>query len=654
LNYRPEIDGLRAIAVVSVILFHAKFALFSGGFVGVDIFFVISGYLITTILIDDLENKRFSIIGFYERRARRILPALFFVMLVCVPFAWTLMLHNQLTDFFRSIIGVSLFVSNIIFWRESGYYDPMALEKPLLHTWSLAVEEQFYLIFPIFLLLTFRLGRNRVFWIIVILALISFALSEWGWRNKPTANFYLAPTRVWELFAGAMVTFLAVRDGSRANNTLATLGLCLMAFAIFVFDESTPVPSIYTLIPVSGAVLFIMFGTNQTFAAKILSGKTVVGVGLISYSAYLWHQPLFSFGRIISIHSRLNGAIYYLIALTFFLAILSWIFVERPFRSKSRFSRGNIFFMSAGGLLFFSVLGLAGYFQLIPYKNIDLQVSPVLAEKGRNCALNSREFNQNCKVIGSHSARPSTLLLGDSHAAAIHSALSDALIKAGESAFYISLSGCTPIRNVAISFKDVFENCISLNEFIYGDLLKSYKFKNIILASRWTSHWLDSKPFDNKEGGVEVFPREFHNVLLTGLSGGTSTTDKDIISALFMKSFKTISEVANLILVYPIPEAGWNVPKEIHALRLWNQELSEATLSTSYELFSQRNSAINFLFDNALIKHRKVIPERLFCNTLATDRCVTHILGRPLYYDDDHLSLYGSSLVVAEIVKVME
>lgn len=195
MKYRPEIDGLRALAVVPVILFHAGFELFSGGFVGVDVFFVISGYLITTIFIEEIDNQRFSIVNFYERRARRILPALFFVMLLCIPFAWLWMLPFQLKGFADSLIAVCLFASNILFWSESGYFDAATEEKPLLHTWSLAVEEQYYVLFPLFLLLAWRFGKNRVFWMIVAMAAVSLLLSEWGWRHKPVANFYLAPTR---------------------------------------------------------------------------------------------------------------------------------------------------------------------------------------------------------------------------------------------------------------------------------------------------------------------------------------------------------------------------------------------------------------------------------------------------------------------------
>ena len=219
-KYRAEIDGLRALAVLPVILFHADFELFSGGFVGVDVFFVISGYLITTIIISEMTEGKFSIINFYERRARRILPALFFVMFACIPFAWMWMLPSQMKDFSQSLIAVSLFASNILFWRESGYFDAAAEEKPLLHTWSLAVEEQYYVLFPIFLILAWRFGKNRVFWMIVVIAAISLLLSELGWRKQPAANFYLAPTRAWELFAGSIAAFIVQEQGVQKNNSL--------------------------------------------------------------------------------------------------------------------------------------------------------------------------------------------------------------------------------------------------------------------------------------------------------------------------------------------------------------------------------------------------------------------------------------------------
>lgn len=360
MKYRAEIDGLRALAVVPVILFHAGFGLFRGGFVGVDVFFVISGYLITTILIEDIENKRFSIVSFYERRARRILPALFLVMLVCIPFAWIWMLPSQMNDFSQSLIAVSFFASNILFWQESGYFDAAAEEKPLLHTWSLAVEEQYYLLFPIFLILAWRFGKNKVFWMIVAMASVSLLLSEWGWRNRATANFYLAPTRAWELLSGSIAAFVIHRKGVEKNNSLAFLGLSAIVFSIFFYDEKIPFPSVYTLVPVLGVVLLILYAQRETLAAKILSTKAFVGIGLISYSAYLWHQPLFAFAKVLAPEHPSSELMLTLCMLSIFLAYFSWKFIETPFRKKA-ISQKIILMFSALGLIAFAAFGSYGY-----------------------------------------------------------------------------------------------------------------------------------------------------------------------------------------------------------------------------------------------------------------------------------------------------
>ncbi|MDC0181002.1 acyltransferase [Pseudomonadota bacterium] len=360
MHYRAEIDGLRALAVLPVILFHAGFDWFSGGFVGVDVFFVISGYLITTILIEDIEYKRFSITNFYERRARRILPALSFVMFVCIPFAWIWMLPNQMKDFSQSLVAVSLFVSNIFFWKDAGYFSTEADEKPLLHSWSLAVEEQYYLLFPIFLILAWRFGKNRVFWMIVVMAALSLLLSEWGWRNKAVANFYLTPTRAWELFAGSIGAFIVQKEGVRRNNPLALFGLAAIIFSIFAYDENTPLPSIYALVPVLGTVLLILYAGKETLVAKLLSIKVFVGIGLISYSAYLWHQPLFAFARIRLLEHPSLFLMVILSALSIILAYLSWRYIEKPFRNKTAWNQKEIFVASVFVILIFSLIGIFG------------------------------------------------------------------------------------------------------------------------------------------------------------------------------------------------------------------------------------------------------------------------------------------------------
>jgi peptidoglycan/LPS O-acetylase OafA/YrhL len=463
LKYRTEIDGLRALAVVPVILFHAGFELFSGGFVGVDVFFVISGYLITTILIEDIENKKFSIVNFYERRARRILPALFFVMLVCIPFAWVWMLPNQMKDFSQSLVAVSLFASNILFWKESGYFDLAAEEKPLLHTWSLAVEEQYYILFPIFLILAWRFGKNRVFWMIVVMAAISLLLSEWGWRNKATANFYLAPTRAWELFAGSITAFIFQKKGFQKNNLLATCGLAAIVFSIFFYDETTPFPSVYALVPVLGVVLLLLYADKETLAAKLLSTKGFVGIGLISYSAYLWHQPLFAFARIKSA-SEPSQLIMSILALTsLLLAYLSWKYIETPFRNKKNITRTNVLFVSFFGLVSFIILGGFGHLKNGFDNRLTTEQLDLLAfsthYKGRReaeywnlsnkCYIISLPFNEfekrDCFTQKFDDASLTVLLIGDSHSGYLSEGLRPYLELRNINLLQLSISHCASL-----------------------------------------------------------------------------------------------------------------------------------------------------------------------------------------------------------------
>ena len=243
MKYRAEIDGLRALAVLPVIFFHAGFSLFEGGFVGVDIFFVISGYLITSIIISEIVEERFTILNFYERRARRILPALFFVMAVCVPFAWFWLAPNDLKSFGGSLIATSTFSSNIFFWLDSNYFGLAAELKPLLHTWSLAVEEQFYILFPLFLLMTWKLGRKILIALLFLLFVLSLFLADWASIHQPAFNFFLLPTRGWELLIGAFIAFYlsyfkTLNFSNSANEALCFLGLFLVIYSIIYFEIS--------------------------------------------------------------------------------------------------------------------------------------------------------------------------------------------------------------------------------------------------------------------------------------------------------------------------------------------------------------------------------------------------------------------------------
>lgn len=365
MKYRAEIDGLRAFAVVPVLLFHAGFAPFNGGYVGVDVFFVISGFLITSIILKDLDRGNFSLIEFYERRIRRIIPALFFVILVCVPFAWHFLTPADMREFAKSVKVVVTFSSNFFFWKESGYFDTAAELKPLLHTWSLAVEEQYYILFPILLMFGWRFGKRAIFIALAITFTTSLTVAHWGAYNLPTASFFLLPTRGWEILLGALCAFyLRQRSGNGSglvNQLLSLLGLSLMCIAVFTFDENTPAPGLHMLVPTVGAALIILFARQGTLAKTLLGSAPFVQIGLISYSLYLWHQPVFAFARRSSYREHLDPYGYaLLIGLSFLLAWVSWKFVETPFRQKTIINRKRLFTAAASMFAVLICFGQAG------------------------------------------------------------------------------------------------------------------------------------------------------------------------------------------------------------------------------------------------------------------------------------------------------
>lgn len=344
MKYRAEIDGLRAIAVLPVIFFHAGFETFSGGYIGVDVFFVISGYLISTIIFTQTAQGNFSIAQFYENRARRILPALFFIMLCCLPFAWAWMNLFQWYEFSRSLIWTSFFGSNIFFWQHSGYFASASEMKPLLHTWSLAVEEQYYLVFPLLVMLLWKLGKRTLFIVLMAIGLYSFYYCVKTAMTDPSANFFLTLSRIWELLIGSLCAAIVIARAKRNHITskkwiaevLGIIGLMLILGPVYYFDQTTPFPSAYTLLPTVGTALIILWAAQDTAVGKILSHRSLVFIGLISYSAYLWHQPIFAFARIRLIEEPSTLVMLALSILGLVLAYLTWKFIEQPFRTKKQ------------------------------------------------------------------------------------------------------------------------------------------------------------------------------------------------------------------------------------------------------------------------------------------------------------------------------
>jgi len=427
MQYRPEIDGLRAVAVVPVILFHVGFDAFSGGFVGVDVFFVISGFLITSLMLSDMGNERFSLLGFYGRRARRILPALFCVMMICLPLAWITMVPFQLYDFSQSLLATFAFSSNFLFYIETGYFEAEAELKPLLHTWSLAVEEQYYILFPLIMILIWRItkmfGQNeskaagsnleasvkpvQSRWVMVfifgLMASISLAWSQWAVNNSQTAAFYLLPSRGWEILAGSLAA-LCIYRGSRKNTAfslhieqlLSAFGFICILISIFLFDENTLFPGISAIIPVGGTVLVLLFALPGTLVHSLLSRPGLVAVGLVSYSAYLWHQPLIAYSRLyfgldLTLVLRLA-----LLVVTGVLSVLSWRFVETPIRRRGAMKLGRLVAISA--VIVTTIVAFA-FFGLRTNGFYNAKVAMIPVEFTRYIIDRTEEYNRRSVVL---------------------------------------------------------------------------------------------------------------------------------------------------------------------------------------------------------------------------------------------------------------
>jgi peptidoglycan/LPS O-acetylase OafA/YrhL len=430
MQYRKEIDGLRALAVLPVIFFHAGFQVFSGGFVGVDVFFVISGYLITSIILEEKQAGKFSLINFYERRARRILPALFVVMFTSLLLAWLFLLPGDMKIFSQSLVAISGYVSNIFFWRATGYFAPTAETNPLLHTWSLAVEEQYYLLFPIFLSMIWKLRKQWILGLLALVAIISFEIAQWGSLNQPTPNYYLLPSRAWELLIGSLIAFYLFTKDSNKNKTekigqlLSLIGLLLIIYAVCAFDKQTPFPGSYALIPTIGTALIILFTTPQTIVGNLLGRKFLVGIGLISYSTYLWHQPLFAFARYNSIEEPSKVILGGLAGVSLVLGYFSWKYVETPFRNRERIKRNQIFLFGALCSFLFVVIGLIGNFTTgfsYRYAQEDRPLAEIVfTENGKYV---DKRFNEHRLSNFDNTNKVKVLLIGDSYSQDLVNAL---------------------------------------------------------------------------------------------------------------------------------------------------------------------------------------------------------------------------------------
>ena len=641
-------------------LFHAGFAPFAGGFVGVDVFFVISGYLITGIILNELEQGSFSLAGFYERRARRILPALFLVILCCLPFAWMWLTPQALTDFGESVAAVAVFASNILFWLESGYFDTAAEMKPLLHTWSLAVEEQYYIFFPLLLMAMWRWGKRRLLVLLAAGFAVSLGLAQWGAYNKPDATFYLLPTRGWELLIGAFVAFHfhARRDSpvhslsgvGLLSQAGSLIGLGLIAVAVFGFDSQTPFPSLYALVPTVGTALIILLARPGTLANWLLSCRPVVGLGLLSYSAYLWHQPLFSFARYRSTSEPGAAVMLGLCLVAIGLAYLSWRFVEVPFRRRTFLGRWQILSLSGFALIAFFAVGMAGranngWESRLPPEVASLLGIRALHDRQRDdggCNRYQQETHVSACQRGADV--PATYaLVGDSHATAIAQELASAFADRGLSYIQYTKNVCPLAETIAESNRT---RCAAFLKNALADI-EARGIDTIIVMARW-SYYLHEDDYRNGEGGVERRGSFIYTAEGVPFSAPLADRKAAILRDYAASLDRLVAAGKRIIVVGPVPEPGWDVPLEI-VKRRWLDPDAGPLPSIPVRIYEARHADVLRVF--APLRSNPAVvfvdPLAVFCDA----SCPVEIDGEPLYYDDDHLSNHGAAMLVREMMR---
>ncbi|TMJ37929.1 MAG: acyltransferase [Alphaproteobacteria bacterium] len=649
-RYQPYVDGLRAVAVVPVILYHAGFTTFSGGFIGVDVFFVISGYLITTLIMNALDAGAFSLLNFYERRIRRIFPALLAVVCACAIAAWFLFMPVEFAYFGRSMIAAGLFASNILFWNESGYFDTIAQLKPLLHTWSLAVEEQFYIFFPLLLMLLHKIGRFRLAIALAVLSLLSFGLNVWASEHKPEFAFYLSPPRFWELFLGALLALGMVPklESSIANQILAFIGLGLIIFAVFAFSDATTFPGIAALAPCLGAALIIYSGSQNGMVVSALSARPVVFLGLISYSLYLWHWPIIVFIRYF-VGGNLSAAqVCLILSLSLVISILSWRWIEQPFRRKEYPISRTILMKSAAAAIAAAVIfgffvnvndGLASRLPAKAAEIYSTKTPPIPDYEGHCFVYEAKNMSTGdsgrvdlCPLpLGAHGDQPAQFIVwGDSHAGAMAPAIGKAALAAGQFGFLKSEGTCPPLLDFdsGVTKREKVARCKLTNQATM-DFILTRRIPLVFMVARWP-RYVHRAEYGNE--GVFFDPSK--PIPLDDYSVELSTALNATLATLTRNGIKTV-------LVMDVPEIGYDVPQALAKAVLTHSSID---IAPSPEAVRRRQALAMKVLAASASKYQATIvdPTPEFCDE---KRCVVEKNGIILYSDADHLSQSGAKSI---------
>jgi peptidoglycan/LPS O-acetylase OafA/YrhL len=630
-SYRPDVDGLRAIAVLAVIAFHASPALLSGGFVGVDVFFVISGFLISGLIAKEMENGNFSFAGFYTRRIKRIFPAYIVVAATTLVISSFLLIPNDYIFYTTSLAASWAFVSNVFFSMLSwGYFGQRTEEFPLLHTWSLAVEEQFYFIFPILLLFLYRYMRTRIVLALVVLFIVFLAYSEW--HAGQIKSYFLLTSRAHELIIGALVYFVSQRlpAGSRFASNLMVLTGAALVTAAFVMLNGEAFPGLNSLYPCIGTALLIYGGRTRTGLTPVLESRPMVWIGLISYPLYLWHWPIFSFLRYRKVELTPTVLIA-AVALAFLLAYLTWRLVEMPIRRNRAigFKKAFTQIYLAPAMLFLAVGAYSYQTEGAPQRfpdDIRQLISSYSFERDltRSCAIRTEDYRkieagylqQHCAFGDMKQPRPQVLLLGDSHAHHFKPFVEQLSINAGLKAVYHVQGGCLPIDlegagSAAAQPGAQPSTCQKRN----ADLLNLARdFKFVVLAGFWSP-----------EPGAD-FERRMTAAVERILQAGA-------IPVIFKDNPSSDPDLSHCILYR---RRGWIA--------------ADVNCNIPYSAVSKAQAELDKSIDRIAKKHAAMLvvdPKRVMCNT---NECRTYIANTALYKDSNHLNAKAAQLLAHKYI----
>jgi len=647
IKYRPEIDGLRAISIIAVIIYHSQLELFgskmlTGGFIGVDIFFVISGYLITSIILKEiLIKKTFSFLYFFERRVRRIIPVLLFIILISFPFFYFVLSPNSFVNFSESINSSLFFISNFFFhYKTQVYATESSLLIPFLHTWSLSIEEQYYILFPFSLLIICKYFRKYLLHVLFLGFVSSLLIAQLISKDHAEFAFYLLPTRLWELLMGSILSYFEINRTYRSKNenlnqSMTLLGFFLLISSFIYFNDKMYHPSLITLLPIIGVSLIIWFSKKDELITKILSSKYFVKIGLISYSLYIWHYPIFAYSRIKGMMSTEIDKIL-LIGITLILSTLTYFFIEKIFRNKKIKFRKILYILSAGLITIFIMTTYV-------IKNNGLE------NRSKLPVINIEELNFDKIELKSNSNEDIKILFfGDSTMGFLWD-------------YFVKQYG----DKITI-YNFTKGNCILIFNYELEKLDRNFKYKKApICADKMKESLLTLKNLKNYYavyGGMMpkvLSGKWFYN------QNGFKHLDKITNSEIWLGRYKpvnsnagsleeeivrTIEEISKnakkMYLIYPLPELNF-LPRQIISM----EELKELNnLTISKEVYKKRIKETEKLYDPFSAENIiKIKPENIICTF--KNRCVSYANGRFIYLDDVHFGPEGTTLLANEIIK---